>query len=286
VTVVRIASAIAVALLAMLSASLTFAQNPPQGAWFLGFRTWVEAHSGTFASLIFLLAVVAPVIEGLQAYLLKRHENKEALQSLVDDFARKYFEDSARKNRITLFKATMGWRLYLWSLGRALRARDWHKIHAALRIKWAEQYLGVYVRATDSRNPKSSVALRISDNPNECEGLAGRVWEDGWCFLPNLPAISREQIGGIKSFADLEPMHPVRIYAEATHIHDITVLKSMQNFARHFIGFPVRRSEGKMWGVLLLDSDAATCPFPATNRGAQFGKDMKALTLTMAKLIK
>lgn len=66
---------------------------------------------------------------------------------------------------------------------------------------------------------------------------------------------------------------------------DVVLLRSMQHFARHFMGTRVRDTRGNVRGILLLDSEHPDCPFPANKDGGRFGQALKDLAVTMGKLI-
>lgn len=136
-----------------------------------------------------------------------------------------------------------------------------------------------------ARNAKSATALRVSDDPAECEGMAGLVYEEGFCIASNLPRISKADVAPVCDLRELPASHPVRRYAEATRISDLTLLKAFENFGSHYMGVLIRKNNGTPWGVLLLDSEEERCPFPQNGDGAHTRERLESYARMMSKLV-
>jgi hypothetical protein len=224
---------------------------------------WAIANRATTAAILLGITALIAVCDWFRVYLTARHEQRTVLQKILTDYSKRLFEDRTRQNRLSLFKKTIGWRVWFWSLVR-LKLEKSHKWSALLRVKFREPYLGVYLRPIGVRNQVSCAAFRVSDDSEECEGVVGLVWEKGQVLLTNLPKMDRSEIRGLRTLEGLPADAPLSQYAKATNVRDIRVLHSCDHFARHFVGSLIRKSDGTSWGVLLLDSEDDECLF-ATN---------------------
>lgn len=222
---------------------------------------WTLANRSTAAALLLVVTVMIAVADWIRLYLSSRHEQKNILLKIISDYSKTLFADRTRHNRLTLFKLTNGWRVWIWALIRLPKFDKSHKWLALLRVNPRATYLGVYLRPNGVRNRTSCAAFRVSDDPEECEGVAGLIWEQGYVILPNLPRVTRSKIRELDSLQDLPADDPVYQYAEATNVRDIRVLKACDHFARHFVGSVIRKGDGTSWGVLLLDSEDDDCVF-------------------------
>ena len=269
------------AIVSSLVAYSTKLQPTDEPQWF---SSWVYGKRATLAFALLALSWLGAIVEWVRAYLAERHHDKAVLQRIVDDFARTQFKSRVRKNRLTVFKVTSGFRCFGYSMVRLPLLEKGYKWRAASRLKFRSNYLGIYLRASETRNVKSTTALRISDNPDECEGMAGLVWEETSCILPNLPKIDPADVRRVSSLDALPFDHPIRQYARATNIRDIVLLQSMENLARHFMGYIIRRSDGTPWGVILLDSEEEHCPFE-TPGGAPFAEKLSDCARVLGKVV-
>ena len=253
--------------------------------WPAWLSSWFVSHRPGLSLALLGLSVAGTLVELGRSYIERRHGYKPALQRLLDDFAAREFKGRAKKNRLTLFKATSGLRLFLYGLARLPLFEKSHKWAALRRLRPRRRYLGVYVRASEARNRRSTTALRVSDTAAECEGMAGSVWEEGACLLANLPKIDPREVRSITALDTLPEHHPIRVYARGTNIRELVLLQSMEHYARHFLGCLIRRQDGTPWGVLLLDSEEETCPFPDDGTGGDFGQRFFMLAAVFGKLI-
>lgn len=151
---------------------------------------------------------------------------------------------------------------------------DHSKWKALARLRPRHKYLTVYLRPGGTRNQHSIVALRVSDSPETCEGVAGLVWENGSYLLSNLPSITPAEVRAVKNFTDLASGSPILEYLQATNLNGENgwcVMQSMEHFARHFMGFRIQKKDGNFWGVVLLDSQQEQCPFGSSKTGGPLG---------------
>jgi hypothetical protein len=241
---------------------------------------WLLAHNAAIPFAVLVLSVITLLGESWRAYVEYRHPAKSALVRLLNDFAKTRFSDNLKRNRLTIFRATQGWRVWMNGTLRLLFSTSFnnrHKWRALFRVKPHLTYLTVYMRPLATRNVHSTVALRISDTTRKCEGVAGRIWDEGSALVPDLPHLDPDTVRGVKQLSDLSETDDIRRYAKATNLDNedgLVIMKSMDHFARHFIGYAIKTSDGKHWGVLLLDSEEAVCPFGANKAGGELGKWM------------
>lgn len=254
--------------------------DPP--TWLSG---WALSHRPTLAQWLLGLTLLTAITEWIRAIWTDRLENRRVLQRLLDDFSAREFPLRSRKNRLTLFKAMVGWRAFLIAVRRLPLLRKPHKWKALRRIRFGDTYLVVFLRASDARSPKSAVALRVSDQAASCEGMAGLAWEENFCFKGNLAKPNPDDVHRLRTWDSVPATDPIRQYAEETNVKDIVLLASVDNFAGHFMGTLIRRADGKPWGVLLLDSEDEACPFTTNTTGGAFGQRFNALAGLLGKFV-
>jgi hypothetical protein len=269
----------------VLAALGYYATRAKQGDSPIWLSSWAVTHRPTLAEWLLGLTVLSAITEWIRAIWMERLENKRVLQRLLDDFSTRQFRLRSRKNRLTLFRAVPGWRAYLLALRRLPLLGKRHKWKALWRTKFGDTYLVVFLRASDSRSPKSAVALRVSDHAASCVGMAGLAWEENFCFKGNLVKPNPDEVRRLRNWDSVPATHPIRQYAEETNVKDIVLLASVDNFARHFMGTLIRRADGKPWGVLLLDSEDEACPFTTNTTGGAFGQRFNALAGLLGKFV-
>ena len=235
---------------------LDSASDPP---WLIDFAA---KHKSKIALGLFVLTLLLTAADWLRSYVEGRHESKRVLAKILNELSGSLFPNGARRNRITLFSQSSGWRLFFYGL---LRNPLWgkpHKWKALFRLKWREDYLGVYLRPMDSKGRKSTAAFQVSDDSQECEGVAGRIWDiAGQWMVTDLPRVETRAIRRIASQSELESNAAVKAYASKTNMLSYRGFDACDHFATHYYGTLIRRSDGTSWGVLLLDSFVEECPF-------------------------
>src|SRR5580698_9780160 len=109
---------------------------------------------------------------------------RDRIRKALDQFLAEQCGGDAKKHRLTVFKRQIGIVVLIVGAARLLRRgrSAGAKWVALSKIRWFSSYLYVYARATGARAPVSSAAFRVSDIPEECEGIAGQAWEQGFCI--------------------------------------------------------------------------------------------------------
>ena len=239
-------------------------------------------------------AAALAIFQFLQAIFARPAFRRKAVQQTLDVLVERC-SGSPRKNRVTVFKKAKGWQIICIGLWR-LRGNYWskekrYKAAALLSLNWMWDYLYVYVRSSRGRRQASTAAFLISDDfPNAWSGVAGRVWEEGFLILPDLPRIQATDRSNARK---LELNHilqqkgndRLKRYVTATRIIDTKQLRSIETFARHFMGETIQVDGVGVWGVLLLDSEEDTCPFPATPDGGVFGELFRVQAKTLGNIL-
>lgn len=260
-------------------------QASDEPAWLSGWA--IEKRS--FLSVVLLcLTGLGTGVEWLRSIRSSAAAEQEVVQRLLNEFARRQFGDDARKHRVTLFRVAPGWRVKFITLFRfPWWPLDRHKAAAWWRIDPRLQYLYAYLRCEGVRNARSSAAFLVHDNAQRCEGMAGRVWDEGRCQISQLPKFDPGELRNIKTVADLD-LHPraadIRKYMKETNMQDPKLLASLQHYAQHFYGLVVKGNTNVPWGVLLLDSEADRCPFGSRATG-QFQKDYQTFAVMLGKIL-
>lgn len=223
---------------------------------------WAIANRGTLSVIVLCIAALGTAWEVLRHYLEKRDPHRKVLYVLVADLSKHLFPGGARDNRITLLKVGSGWGVMFRGLLNIVTFRlKEHKRKALWRIQLRDKYARSYLRPADCRSPISHASFRVSDHSHECEGVVGLVWDRGQVMLFDLPRVDRAAVQPLKTQAELDAKADLMEYATTTKVSDLRLLKSCNNYARHFFGVVIKRNDGSQWGVLLLDSIADDCPF-------------------------
>ena len=275
----------ALSFVAVVSAGLlTYANEVEKANTTSVIAAFALEHKGTLAVTVLAITTLGGFVEFLRALLSGKTESRETLQRVLNRFSLREFGKRGRKNRLTLLRLTSGWGA-MWHVANRLPLGAGRvKWRAAMRISPRYQYLRVYLRSVDARSQKSATVLRVGDQEKHCEGVAGRVWEDQFFFVGELPKISPDSVRNIDSLVGMPAAHPVVQYAMATNMTDLVVLKSMGNFGRHFMGSVIRSNDGSSWGVLLLDSEDQKCPFNL-NEGGLFKDRFEELALNLGMIV-
>lgn len=222
---------------------------------------WLSSLAIAYRSDLIFAALASAIAAAAMDWWEHRHPHRAILQKLIEDFSKTHFHDEAKRNRVTLFMESSGWKVLLISVLNLPLFSKCEKWKALWRISQGAKYLRVYARPVAVRSARSFTAFRVSDDPQECEGVAGIVWEENYCILSNLPQVDRAAVRKMLRLEDLDEDDPIRVYATQTNIRNLSLLKSLNFFARHFMGTIVRDANGLPRGVLLLDAEGATCPF-------------------------
>src|SRR5438105_960810 len=128
------------ALTALVTAFLNYAIRATRGDSPVWLSNWASGKRSEFALGALVLSTLATVTETGRWYLDKRNPSKDVMQKVIDDFARSLFRGRERRNRITLFKATSGWRAYLHGLAILPLFAKGHKWKALSRIRLRQTY--------------------------------------------------------------------------------------------------------------------------------------------------
>jgi hypothetical protein len=235
---------------------------------------WLVQHAITYKSKIalalFVLTVILTVCDFLRDYIESRNSEEKVVAKILDDLSKTLFPQGGRQNRITLFKRTEGWRTFCWGLIRLPIFKRTHKWRALWRTKWRDSYLSVYMRPMDTKGRRSTAAFRVSDESQECEGIAGQIWDDaGQKIVIDLPRMDQNAIRRIRSQSELDADPTIKAYASSINMLNYKSLDACDHFARHFFGTLIRKSDGEPWGVLLLDSFEDKCPFTIDGKPAE-----------------
>ena len=239
---------------------------------------WVQHH---FAGVVLGIAIGSFGISALKELPGLVGFRRRTIQAALDQFVNENCTGLAKENRLTVFRQVTGFRAFFSGLRRLAfqrRGSRWKKWCALREIRWTSQYLTVFARTSDARGQRSTAAFAISDDADACEGVAGKAWDQGFYVACDLPRLTVEQFRSVSDIASLPADHPVREYAEKTHVGSIAQLHAIAHPAYHFMGSEIRVGK-RLWGVLLLDSERAARPFPDPAKkkdGGEFGRKFKS----------
>lgn len=157
----------------------------------------------------------------------------EAVKGLLDNFRLSAFplEDPEIEHRVTLF-----------------RHEQWHFSWARL-LKFrnpAAGWLIPYERAGDFSLRSSTIFFAPKEEPDRCEGFAGKVFRNKNC----------EYLYGLPKIDDKAPDEDVTDYVRETNSPEEWVRQRVvkgKSLPRSFWGFHIE-VDGSVWGVLLVDS--------------------------------
>ena len=219
---------------------------------------------------------------------------KDKVQAILDQMVLELFNSKPKGNCLSLLRARSGFVVVPILIRRALFHQDekWLSFRAALRNPFGT-YLYVWARAKGNRNHRSCAALRVyRSEKKSSEGIAGRVWEKDVYEIHDLPQINAEMLRGLESIGSLPTNSPVAAYARLGNMNDLIHLRARQRYSRHYYGAVIASPKADIkWGVILADSDEATCPWPLRKTGPgpgrmkDFARDFQSFTLTMSILL-
>ena len=238
------------------------------------------ASAGILVCTILLLGLgVADRLWGGRAF------RRDKIRAVLDQIAQAQVKGQSRHHRLTLYKEVGGLRALLianWRLRHIEGEEDRrYKKIMVRRIRLGARYLYVYARATRAVSEKSCTVWRVYRDKSGSEGVAGRVWEEDFVVLRDLPKFKPSYFRTLQSLE--QGTEDVRRYADEVRAYDIAPLQAMQNYAHHFMGTVIQRADGKRWGILLLDSLKEKCPFPDTKKHveAEFRSYAKIISLLL-----
>lgn len=254
----------------VLAAFVTYTQRLSPGDKPQWLVDWALQQKALLAAILLGVALFIAICDWVRAFIVGHQQNKIVLHKILGDLSRVLFPNGARNNRLTLFNKVTGWRVYLRAMRRLSIFSRGHKWRALVRIRPRHEYLCTYLRPPEAKGQKSTAAFRVGDGSEECEGVAGLIWDaDGQIILEDLPDIAKDSVRKLASDDELARSDDIKLYAEKVNIADLRLLQSCDNFARHFYGTLIRKSDGSAWGVLLLDSTDDVCPFTSESTVSQ-----------------
>lgn len=160
-----------------------------------------------------------------------------AVKALLDEFRRRALpeNDAELTHRVTLFRH--------------------HSWYTPLLFRGEKPWAGClvpYERAGEYALSSGACFLASKDKPEKSEGFAGLVFKNRRCeYISSLPNLNQR---GIKA--------TIKKYAQETcmSVEKINqMIKQSYSFPESFWGTPVE-VDGKLWGVLVIDSHAAQLP--------------------------
>lgn len=285
--------AYASAALAFLSGLVAVGLNVTENTEPAWLRNLVLRYQPYLPAALIALAGLLLLAQILQATLARPAYRRQTLLEIVDNLV-KELPGRAKKNRITIFRRVRGWQVLFWGTLRLL-PRPWHpakraKFEAVRRVDPFGTYLFAYLRSTQGRNAACVAAFRVGERERDCEGMAGRAWEEGFFALPDLERLrssDRSRIADATVEEVLQRNDRLRRYVELTRIQDTTQLRSFQTFARHYMGHALDNGQKRPWGVILLDSDEERCPFDNRSpTGGTFGEVFRTHAESLGHLLR
>lgn len=251
---------------------------------------WARPEARFWIFVFTAAAATIQAYEKLGNIFAFRHDRAKAVLDLM---VKHLFANDPQQNRCTLFRARVGWRIYLHLFPRLLRQDDkWPILKDLLRIRPFDLYLYVYARASRARNAQSCAFFKVyRTKERDCEGFAGTVWVGGELLtLRNLdppdPDALKSMTRGKTKLEDVGGSNNKLVrYARATNIKNVVQLRARERLARHFAGVAIEDKEGRKWGVLLVDSVSKSCPFPTESEGQGFAEDFETYARVLAAIL-
>lgn len=243
--------------------------------WLRPIAEWFgELFGADVARWVLTFTVVGAVIPIADRLVGIHRFRKAKIQRLLDQAVAELLAGDARTHRLTLFKATRGWRLWLIFGYRIWRQDDkGSALRDIIKIRPAGLYLYVYARPKRAWNPHSCAVYRVYRNRDrDCDGIAGLVWQQDEITKRNLVVPGKP--GELRKMKELEtypPDHAYRTYANETNVRTTQQLRAREHYGRHFHGTVIEDGAAEKWGVLLLDSMAVLCPIPESKKAADRG---------------
>jgi hypothetical protein len=211
------------------------------------------------------LTACLALISGKGHILEPRNKINKIKKGIVERVNLELFNNDLKNNRVTLFKE-IGY----------FRACYHHFIAAAYHLFECPEKFLLYCRwlprgrylIVDTRVglecPKSTTMFRVEANiEKKCEGVVGFIrYSKSLAVitdLPDLSAIDFDKVDVKNGRTGLD--HKVRSYMARGYIRNFETMKKIHRHARHFCGTIIQNREGKIWGVLLVDSTDETSSY-------------------------
>jgi hypothetical protein len=248
-------------ILILLAAANFISRAKTIPGWLGPLADWLAVDPLKWVFFFTVVGVLLPIADkAFGAHNFRKLKAQRILNKLVDEL----LDGDGKKNRVTLFKAARGWRVFLSLFWRMIWYADekGRSFGDIIRIRPWGLYLYVYARPSKTKNPRSCAVYRVfREQGRGCEGMAGTVWIEDEYTARNIPApFASGELRTVKKLSDYSESHPYRKYAELTNIRDERQLRAREHYGKHFHGTRIESQEGGGWGVLLLDSTAQTCP--------------------------
>jgi hypothetical protein len=256
---------------------------------FRGLTAWIR---GNVEEWILYTTAFTILVQFVDKVLLVYEARKKTVQRLLDEIVKDMLGNDPVTHRCTLFVAVLGWPAAFHCAARLPWQDDkWPIIVQIIKLLFTphRRYLYAYVRASKSNSNRSCILWPVYQNNRleECEGMAGQVWKDGALAKTvniELKRADRKIGKGVKSLDALAATHPLRRYSEETNMTQLQHATSRATLANHYVGQDVRTRSGERWGVLLIDSTAATFPAAGGN-DPQFRAKLRTYAQILSALL-
>lgn len=261
-----------------------------------GSAVWIEIASAArsrSADAIFWATVAVIVVGVIKESITVYQWRKDRVQRVLGKVVKHLLDNDVRENRCTLFQAVSGWRAFVQLSWRALFYQDvkWPIFRELFRIKPWGKYLIVYARPAGAPNDRSCALFRVyRTKTTGNEGVAGKVWESDEYTLRGVTPVPQGKLSNCRPLNEYSEHDPVRRFAEETNMQRASQLRARERAARHYHGTVITTSDGsRKWGVLLIDSFNAECPFPVrqnrSDRGAMFLERFRGYAETLSTML-
>lgn len=215
---------------------------------------WVGLGCNALAVLIEIFAPSSP---------------KPVLKSYLTQLYDKLFNGAADEVRITVFRITKGYRLWLYFFWKNVcnvfkhfkKGTFFYQIKSFPWLPW-KKYVAIYVRYGNPHRNGTMTIFKYPSDHEEVNGIASHVLMTQQKFSISLPNVKNIHIERYKKIEDIPYNHQqiVHTYMEKSFLKTFDQLKSIHSKATQIWAMPIV-GEDNIWGVLVVDSLKNSNPF-------------------------
>lgn len=244
--------------------------------FFLSHRILTSSLSGAYV----LAYTFIP--QGVFLWREKKKLKKQILERMIPEL----LGGDLLQHRITLFREIDYPRAFVFHYWGLICQVVFGTGKWKLYLKWPPRgrYLVVNQRC-GLQYKRSHVMFRVEENePQNCDGIAAYIrFNQASCLTQNLPDISDINLAAVQTLRDVPKNRrkDFALYMKAGYTRDMDSFKRINRKARHFYGTMIMHTDGRPWGVLLMDSIGNDAPFNEHVRG-RFDSFAKTLSCIVA----
>ena len=227
--------------------------------------SYIKEHEVGLGCCIFALVVVVNI-----AYFILVNNSKSRIVNswthmLIKHMRDQYLAKDCYKTRITIFRPRTGWKTWWWYLTKAGLcniANNWRRKRTLLYWKKFPSPFSVYLQRTDrisnSKEPASITIFKTTTRGQDYNGVADKCYrEDIDSVFVEADLLNIDELPKECPTDQSDKSKTILEFMEKTHIGKdfYDTLQTMNYPAHQILAFPLRSSDEKIWGIVVIDSE-------------------------------